>query len=110
MIIDAVASGASQTKIYDALRLDGPKMVGEVLTGTQVQIPEGVRRTMANGWQIFDAPGGKNAMTALSRLLDEGRYTLPTGVQSVGSKFEAIDKGLELLKEGVSGMKLVVTV
>ena len=80
------------------------------MTGTQNQVPEGVRRTVANGWQIFEAPGGKNAMTALAGLLSDGKFKLPTRIQSVGNKFEAIEKGLDLLKGGVSGAKLVVTV
>lgn len=49
-------------------------------------------------------------MTALAGLLSEGRYKLPNRVQNVGSRFEAIAKGLEVLKGGVSGTKLVVTV
>ena len=110
VIVDAISSGASQATIYDTLSADGPREVGEAFTGTQSQVPEGVRRTVAVGWQVFEPPGGENAMTALGRLLSEGRYKLPTRVQSVGTKFEAIAKGLELLEGGVSGTKLVVTV
>ena len=110
MIVDAVASGASQTNIYDTLNVDGPKEVGEVFTGTQIQVPEGVKRTIAFGRQVFDAPGGKNAMTALARLLNEGRYKQPNQVQRIGTGFGAIAEGLEMLKGGVSGTKLVVTV
>ena len=110
MIIDVVASGASQTDIYDTLSADGPKEVGEVITGAQVQVPQGVKRTVADGRQIFETQGGRNAMTALARLLAEGRYKLPTRVQKVGNRFEAISKGMDLLSGGVSGTKLVVTV
>lgn len=69
-----------------------------------------MKRTVAFGRQVFELPGGKNAMTALAGLLSEGRYKLPNRVQNVGSRFEAIAKGLEVLKGGVSGTKLVVTV
>ena len=110
MIIDVVASGASQTDIYNTLSADGPKEVGEVFTGVQYQVPKGVRRTVVNGRQIFETQGGKNAMTALARLLAEGKYKLPTRVQKVGNRFEAISKGMDLLRGGVSGTKLVVTV
>ena len=110
MIVDAVASGASQTDIYDTLNADGPKEVGEVLTGIQFQVPKGIKRTVVDGRQIFQTLGGKNAMTALAGLLEEGRYKLPTRIQSVGNRFEVIAKGLEFLREGVSGTKLVVTV
>ena len=110
MIIDVVASGASQTDIYNALNADGPKEVGEVSTGVQIQVPQGVKRTVVDARQIFETQGGKNAMTALARLLAERRYKLPTRVQKVGNRFEAISKGLDLLRGGVSGTKLVVTV
>ena len=110
MIVDAVASGASQLNIYDTLSLDGPKDVSEVFTGTQIQVPAGVKRTIAFGRQIFDEPGGKKAMTALAGLLSEGRYKPPSRIQRVGSGFEAISQGLKMLKGGVSGTKLVVTV
>ena len=110
MIVDAVASGASQLNIYDTLTSDGPKGVGEVFTGTQIEVPEGVKRTIAFGRQIFDAPGGKNTMTAFAGLLSKGRYKPPNRIQYVGSGFEAIAQGLEMLKGGVSGTKLVVTV
>lgn len=110
MIIDAVASGASQADIYNTLNVDGPKEVGEVFTGTQFPVPKGVKRTVVDGRQVFEPPGGMNAMTALAGLLAEGKYKLPTRVQRVGTHFEAIAQGFELLKEGTSGTKLVVTV
>ena len=110
MIVDAVAGGASQTNVYDTLSIDGPKEVGEVFTGTQIQVPEGVKRTIVFGRQVFDSPGGMNAMTALAGLLSEGRYKQPNRVQRVGDGFEAMGKGLEVLKGGVSGTKLVVTI
>lgn len=110
MIIDAVASGASQADIYNTLNVDGPKEVAEVFTGTESPVPNGVKRTVVDGRQVFDSPGGKNAMRALAGLLAEGKYKLPTRVQRVGNKFEAIAQGLDLLKDGTSGTKLVVTV
>ncbi len=110
MIINAVASGALQMNVYDTLSVDGPKHVGGVFTGTQIQVLGGVKRMVAFGRQIFDAPGEKNAMTALAGLLGEGRYKPQNRIQRVGSGFEAIAKGLKILKGGVSGTKLVVTV
>ena len=110
VIVDAVVSGAAQASIYDTLRADGPKEVGEVFTGAEPQVPEGVKRTVAFGRQIFEPPGGKNAMSALAGLLSEGKYKLPIRIESVGDSFEAIAKGLEKLKGGVSGTKLVVSV
>ena len=110
MIIDAVGSGAAQTDIYNVLRADGPKAVGEVMTGPPAQIPEDVNRTVVLGRQFFEMPGGKHVMKALAALLIEGRYKLPVKVNNIGTGFEAIAKGLETLKAGVSGTKLVVTV
>ena len=98
MIVDADGSGAAQTKVYDMLNVDGPKEVGEVFTGTQIQVPEGVKRTVASGRQVFDTPGGRNIMSALAGLLSDGRYKLPNRVQRMGSGFEAIAEGFKVLK------------
>ena len=97
IIIDAVASGASQTNIYDTLSVDGPKKIGEVFIGTQIQVPESVKRTIAFRRQVFDAPGRKNAITASATLLSEERYKQPNQVQRIETGFGAIAEGLEML-------------
>lgn len=109
-IVDAVASGAAQPGIYDTLRPDGPRTVGEVFTGPNTEVPDGVKRTVAFGRNMFEPPGGVNAMRALGTLLEEGKYKVPSQVQVVGKGFEKIAEGLETLKAGVSGTKLVVSV
>jgi hypothetical protein len=110
MIIDAVASGATQTSIFDTLSPDGPKEYAEVVTGREFKIPEGVKRHYAFGRNVFKTQGGENMMPALTELVTQGKYKVPIQVKKVGSGFEAIAEGLEELKGGVSGMKLVVTV
>lgn len=100
MILDAVASSASQTSIFDTLSPDGPREVAEVFTGTPTQIPDGVKRHVVFGRKMFDTPGGENVMTALAELVRKGEYKIPVPVKTVGSGFEAIALGLEELKKG----------
>lgn len=109
-IIDAVGSAAEQKGIFETLQPDGPKEYAEVATGAQMQVPEGVKRQLTGGRMIFGKPGGSNAIPALAELVEEGKYRLPTQVKKVGSGFEVVPKGLEELKAGVSGTKLVVAV
>lgn len=110
MIVDAVGGGASQPDIYGALSANGMREVGEVVTGKEGKVPEGAKKTMALGRQMFEVEGGEGAMAALATLLMEGRYELPSKVEMVGEGFETIAGGLERLKGGVSGRKLVVTI
>jgi hypothetical protein len=49
-------------------------------------------------------------MSSLAELVRQGKFKVPLRIKNVGSGFEAIAKGLEELKEGVSGTKLVVSV
>lgn len=109
-IVDAVASAATATSIFDTLRADGPREYSQVFTGQQVSVPDDVKRTVVFGRKIFELPGGKNSMAALAGLLNQQKYKLPIKVQTVGSGFESIELGLEQLKKGVSGTKLVVTI
>lgn len=110
MILDAVASSASQKDIFDTLNADGPKEYAEVFTGTPTHVPDGVKRRVVFGRKFFETPGGHNAMPALADLLKKGDFKIPIQVKNVGSGFEAIGPGLEELKKGVSATKLVVTI
>ena len=109
MILDAVASSASQKDIFATLRADGPKEYSEVFTGTPTQVPDGVRKHVIFGRKLFETPGGHNAMTALADLVRKGDYKIPIQLQNVGSGFEATGPGLEELKRGVSATKSVVS-
>ena len=48
-------------------------------------------------------------MLALQTLLEENKYTLPLPVHRVGDGLDALEKGLRLMRKGVSGEKLVVS-
>jgi hypothetical protein len=54
--------------------------------------------------------GVKSVMVALQILLKEEKYKLPLPVHRLGVGFDALEKGLELMRKGVSGEKLVVTI
>lgn len=110
MIVDAVASGASQTSIFDTLSAEGPKQYAEVATGVQFQVPEGIKRHTVYGRAVFGTHGGANIMPALADLLSQGKFKVPVQVKTMGNGLEAIAKALEELKQGVSGTKFVVTV
>ena len=47
-------------------------------------------------------------MLALQELLKAGKYKLPLPVRQVGSGIDGLEEGLQLMREGVSGEKLVV--
>ena len=110
MIIDAVGSGAAQTTICDVFSADGPKEYAEVLTGAQFDVPESVKRQTVLGLSVFETPGGSNILIALTELVNQGKYKVPVRVKTVGHGLEAIAKGLDELKGGVSGTKLVVSI
>jgi hypothetical protein len=68
MIIDDVASGATQTSIFDTLSPDGPKEYAEVFTGLEFEIPDGGKRHYAFGRNVFKMQGGENAMPAFDGI------------------------------------------
>lgn len=108
-IIDAVAGAGENTKLFETLRTDGPRLYSQVFTGAQVTIPEGVSAQTVFGRMTFQAPGGTSAMDKLLDLVGRGQFKLPLRITVVGKGFEAISSGLEILKAGVSGTKLVVS-
>lgn len=110
MILDAIASSASQISIFDTLSPSGPREVAKVFIGTPTQIPDGVKRHVVFGRKMFDMAGGENVMTALAEFSAQGDYRIPVPMKTVESGFKAINPGLEELKNGVSLTKLLVTV
>ncbi|KAK0630880.1 putative alcohol dehydrogenase [Bombardia bombarda] len=107
-ILDAVAGASERTKLFDVLRADGPRLYSQVMTGAQVNVPENVRSVAVYARMVFDVPGGMRAMGKLGELGEAGKFKLPLSVEVVGKGLEAIGPGLDKLKEGVSGTKLVV--
>jgi hypothetical protein len=65
---------------------------------------------MFRGRELSQLQGGKNIMLALQTLLEEDKYKLPLPVHKVGDGFDTLEKGLELMRKGVSGEKLVVAI
>ncbi|KAI9659693.1 MAG: hypothetical protein M1831_003591 [Alyxoria varia] len=112
VIIDTVGAAAKgQEGIWDVLDEDGRREFSEVFTGPQAQVPEGVEKKSAYGRMVFGEPGGKeNGMDVLADMVEEGVFKVPLELESVGGGFEGIAGGLEKLKMGVSGKKLVVSV
>ncbi|KAK5663826.1 hypothetical protein OQA88_29 [Cercophora sp. LCS_1] len=105
-ILDAVAGVG---RLWDALRSDGPRLYSGVLTGQEVAVPEGVKGTTNIVAQMmFQGKEGAGVMGKLADLVDEGSYELPQEVEVVGRGLEDVGAGLEKLRKGVSGTKLVV--
>lgn len=109
VIIDVVGAGAMQPDIFNVLNKDGPQKYAQVWTGNdQVQAPSGVDSVMFRGRDLPQLSGNANIVPTLETLLREGRYKLPLPVRVVGKGLEGLERGLELMRQGVSGEKLVV--
>jgi NADPH:quinone reductase-like Zn-dependent oxidoreductase len=110
-IIDVVGAGSTQRHIFEAFDSNGPKRYGQVWTGDEeIEVPRGVDSVMISGRYLSQIQGGRNVMSALQTLLEEGKYKLPLPVHKVGHGFDTLEKGLELMRKGVSGEKLVVAI
>ncbi|KAK4160438.1 chaperonin 10-like protein [Cladorrhinum sp. PSN259] len=109
-IIDAVAGAADENgAVFDAFRGEGPKLYSHVMTGTKINVPDGVKAATVFGRMAFQVDGGGAAMTKLVDLVDAGKFKLPLEIEVVGKGLDVIGGGLEKLKSGVSGKKLVVS-
>jgi len=109
VIIDVVGAGRMQPDIFNVLDRDGPQRYAQVWTGdAQIQAPSGVDSVMFRGRDLPQLSGNTNIVPALEILLREGEYKLPLPVRVVGQGREGLETGLELMRQGVSGEKLVV--
>jgi threonine dehydrogenase-like Zn-dependent dehydrogenase len=108
-ILDSVSATAGQPAVFTALNPTVPKIYSQVVTGANVEAPEGIKSTVVFGRQIFDAKGGLTAMPRLASLIESGKYKLPVKVEVIGKGFDAIERGLDKLTKGVSGTKYVVS-
>ena len=109
-IIDAVGAGSTQRHIFEAFDPDGHKRYAQVWTGDEeIKVPSDVISVTFRGRDLSQLQGGKNIMLALQTLLEEKRYKLPLPVRKVGDGLEVVKRGLDLMRKGVSGQKLVVT-
>ncbi|KAF4982429.1 hypothetical protein FZEAL_1947 [Fusarium zealandicum] len=109
-ILDCVAAASGNPGVFAALRPDGPQLYSQVFTGDNVAVPEGVKTYLAFGRNIFDAPGGKTAMSSLGKVLEEGTYKLPLPVKIIGKGWEAVGSGLETFGTRSGGDKALVTI
>lgn len=110
-ILDVVGAGRTQRDVFEALNPNGPKIYAQVWTGDeQIDAPNGVNSIMFRGRDLPQLPGSQNIVRALEQLLHEEKYTLPLPVHHVGHGLGALEKALELMRQGVSGEKLVVSI
>lgn len=108
-IIDVV--GAATEHIFDVLDPSGPKKYAQVWTGDEeIQAPNGVDSVLFRSRDLAQMRGGENIMLSLQTLLSQSKYKLPLPIHKVGTGLDAVERGLELIRKGVSGQKLVVTV
>ncbi|KAJ5580337.1 uncharacterized protein N7459_006322 [Penicillium hispanicum] len=109
-IIDAVGAGATERHVFETFDVTGPKKYAQVWTGDEeVRPPAGVDSVLFRGRDLPQLPGNENIMQALEGLLERGTYKLPLPLNRVGHRLEGLRKGLELMRQGVSGEKLVAT-
>lgn len=109
-ILDAVGAAADHTSVFESLSADGPRLYSEVLTGKKARVPEDVNAEKEiAARQLFTLPGGMATMSALARMLGSRKYQPPVKVDVVGTGLASIPEGLEVLKNGVSGTKCVVS-
>lgn len=107
--IDCVGAVEGQPQIFEALKKGGRRLFAEIYTGVQVKVPDGVYHQRVNSTDIFDTNGGVKSLPYLAALFDEGNLQLPVKIEVVGEGYDAIGKGIEKLRRGVSGTKLVVS-
>ncbi|KAK3368605.1 chaperonin 10-like protein [Podospora didyma] len=108
-ILDAVGGAEKNSALFDVLTADGPKLYSQVFTGANIDVPTDVSTSRVYGRMVFETPGGMLSMRKIIELAEQGKFKLPLKVQVVGKGLDAIGAGLERLKEGVSGTKLVVS-
>lgn len=108
-VMDCVGAVEGQPQILEALRQNGPKLFGEVYTGSHPKVTEGITHKVVSGADLLETDGVK-AYPYLASLIDEGKIKLPLKIQVVGKGYEAIGEGIAKLHAGVSGTKLVASV
>lgn len=108
-IIDAVGAGSAQRHVFESFDPNGPKRYAQIWTGAEeIRVPSGVDSVMFRVSELGQLQGGRNAMRALQTLLEDDKYRLPFPAHKVGNGLDGLARGLELMRNGVSGEKLVV--
>lgn len=110
-IIDVVGAGRMQTDIFEALKPEGPRIYAQVWTGDhEIDAPEGVNSIMFRGRDRPQLRGNQNLVSSLAKLLQEEKYKLRLPVHHVGDGVSALEQGLDLMRKGVSGEKLAMSI
>lgn len=110
-IIDAVGAGSLHKEVFEALDINGPKKYAQVWTGDEeIAAPSDVKSVLFRGRDLPSLRGNEGVVKTLEVLLEQGKYGLPLPVKIVGQGFDLLQKGLDMMRQGVSGEKLVVTV
>lgn len=110
-IIDTVGAGSTERHVFDMFDGHGPRRYAQVWTGDEeVQAPQSVESVSFRSRDFLQLQGGEDIMLGLQSLLEAGRYELPLPVKRVGQGVQCLARGLELMRKGVSGEKLVVTI
>lgn len=110
-IIDTVGAGASERHIFDAFNPDSPRRYGQVWTGDdEIEAPAGIDSVQFRSRDFMNIAGGNNMFVSLQALLEGKEYKAPLPIRKVGKGIEALVPGLDLMRKGVSGEKLVVIV
>ncbi|KAH7025670.1 chaperonin 10-like protein [Microdochium trichocladiopsis] len=109
-IVDAVGAGAGSDGIFDVLRTDGLQRYAQVWTGDEeVSVLSRVDSVLFRSRDLPSIDGHEEVLRALEKLLEEGKYKLPLPVKVVdGRGLAAFESGLGLVRNGVSGEKVVV--
>jgi NADPH:quinone reductase-like Zn-dependent oxidoreductase len=108
-ILDTVGAGASERHIFDTFRPDGPRRYAQVWTGdNEIEVPVGVESVLFRSRDFQQMPGGENMFLALETLLREEKYKAPLATRMIGSGLEYLEAGLDEMRKGVSGEKLIV--
>lgn len=108
-ILDVVGAARTQREIFDTLDPEGEKVYAQVWTGEEeIETPEWVKNTLFRSRDVGLLKGAEGAMRALEGLLGDGRYGLPLEIRNVGCGLEGLEKGLDVVRGGVSGWKVVV--
>ena len=110
-IFDAVGAGASDRSVFDALNASGPMRYAQVWTGDdEIEVPIGVDSVLFRSRDFMQISGGENFFLALETLLAAGKYKAPLPIRKAGDSLKSLESGLDAMRRGVSGEKLVVTV
>lgn len=107
-ILDTVNGVANSPGLLQTLT--GPKLFAELVTGKFAKdIPEAVKHTLVYGKKIMSTPVANELFQALEGIIKSGQYRLPLPVKVIGHGLKDIGQGLEILKGGVSGTKLIIS-